>query len=117
MYKNFSEMPVWQKAKAAMVEAYRLAEKLPRHEQYAMASQIRSASLSMPGNIAEAFGRHHKKDKQNFYFYSRGSANETISHFLCATAVDYFSNEEIILVGQLCNEVIEELNKIIKSLD
>jgi len=82
-----------------------------------MASQIRSAALSIPGNIAEAFGRHHKKDKQNFYYYSRGSANETISHFLCANAVNYFSNEEVILIEKLCNEVIEELNKIIKSLE
>lgn len=82
-----------------------------------MSAQIRSAALSIPGNIAEAFGRHHKKDKQNFYFYSRGSANETKSHFLCAVEIGYFSNEEIILVDKLCNEVIEELNKIIKSLD
>ena len=110
-------MPVWQKAKEGMVEAYRLAEKLPKHEQYAMASQIRAAALSIPGNIAEAFGRHHKKDKQNFYYYSRGSANETISHFLCAIAGDYYTMDEINLVGQLCTDVIEELNKIIRSLD
>lgn len=117
MYKSFTEMPVWQKAKNVMVEAYRLADMLPKYETYSMASQIRSAALSIPGNIAEAFGRHHKKDKQNFYFYSRGSAYETISHFVCAMAVDYFKDEDIVLIKELCNEVIEELNKIIRSLD
>ena len=59
-------MAVWQKAREAMKEAYRLANMLPKHEQFAMGQQIRTSSLSMPGNIAEAFGRHHKKDKKNF---------------------------------------------------
>jgi four helix bundle protein len=99
-----------------MQEAYRLADKLPKHELYAMATQVRDASLSIPGNIAEGFGRYHKKDKINFYYFSRGSAYEIISHFLCATAVGYFMEKETEIVVRLCNEVIEDLNRIIKSL-
>ncbi len=117
MYNSFDEMPVWQKAATAMQEAYKLADKLPGHEKYAMATQIRTAALSIPGNIAEAFGRQHKKDKQNFYYYSRGSAHEVISHLYCAVKVDYFEAPELKHTVQLCYEVIEALNKIIRSLD
>ncbi len=116
MYKSFEEMPVWQKAQDVMQEAYRLADKLPKHELYAMSTQVRDASLSIPGNIAEGFGRYHKKDKINFYYFSRGSAYEIISHFLCAKTVGYFPGQEIELVVSLSKEVIEDLNRIIKSL-
>ncbi len=98
------------------MELYTLAERLPKHEMYAMGQQIRNAALSIPGNIAEGFGRHHTKDKINFYFYSRGSAYESISHILCAVTLDYFTLMEINRAQQLCNHVIENLNKIIKSL-
>ena len=77
--------------------------------------QMRAAAISMAGNIAEGFGRHHTKDKMNFYFFSRGSAAEEISHLLCANKVGYFSNVEILPTMQKCRQVIEELNKIVKT--
>ena len=116
MFNHFSEMPVWQKAEKAMVEVYKLADKLPDYEKYSMAKQLRDAALSMPGNIAEAFGRHHAKDKSNFYYFSRGSAHECVSHLLCGVSVDHFSLTEIELAVNCCNIVIEDLNKIIKAL-
>jgi four helix bundle protein len=33
---------------------------------------------SISANIAEGFGRHHKKDKIKFYHYSRGSVPECV---------------------------------------
>jgi four helix bundle protein len=109
-------MPVWQKAERAMVEVYRLADKLPDYEKYSMAKQLRDAALSIPGNIAEAFGRHYPKDKSNFYYFSRGSAFECISHLMCAVSVDHFTTPEIENAVSCCNIVIEDLNKIIKTL-
>jgi four helix bundle protein len=116
LFNDFTEMPVWQKAMDAMKAAYDLADKLPKHEQYALSSQLRDAAVSMPGNIAEAFGRQHKKDKLNFYYYSRGSAYETRSHALVAVKVTYVTTEEIADVNTSCLAVIEDFNKIIKAL-
>ena len=109
-------MPVWQKAMDAMKAAYDLADKLPKLEQYALCSQLRDAAVSIPGNIAEAFGRHHERDKINFYYYSRGSAHEVRSHALVAVKVKYVARQEIDEVNNICLAVIEDLNKIIKSL-
>jgi four helix bundle protein len=39
--------------------------------------QIVRAADSIASNLAEGFGRYHFKDKANFYYYSRGSAQET----------------------------------------
>ena len=55
-------------------------------------------------------------DKKNFYEFARGSANETKSHILYGSAVGYFIKEEClsILIGY--DDLIFELNKIIKTL-
>jgi 23S rRNA-intervening sequence protein len=66
-YNYFTEMPVWQKADEIVGEVYRLTEDLPKREDYALCSQFRNAAVSIAGNIAEGFGRGHKKDKINFF--------------------------------------------------
>jgi four helix bundle protein len=114
-YKDFTEMPVWQLAIDIVSNIYKLTEKLPKKEDYALCGQMRSAAISIAGNIAEGFGRHHTKDKLNFYFFSRGSASEEISHLLCGCKVGYFSTQEVTPIQEKCKQVIEELNKMIKS--
>jgi four helix bundle protein len=114
-YHDFTEMPVWQLAIEIVEEAYKLTEKLPKREDYALCGQLRKAAVSIAGNIAEGFGRGHKADKINFYYYSRGSANEVRSHLLCGHHVTYFSKEEIDTINDKCKKVVEELNKIIKG--
>ena len=61
-------MPIWQKAMKISEDLYNLTEGLPRKEDYGFTSQIRRSALSIPANIAEAFGRNHTLDKINFYY-------------------------------------------------
>ena len=110
-------MPVWQKADEIVGEVYKLTEILPKREDYALCSQLRDAAISIAGNIAEGFGRGHKKDKINFYFYSRGSCFEVRSHLYSGKTVGYFSVEQIKPIDEKCMKVVEELNKIIKGLN
>src|SRR5262250_3413500 len=95
-YNNFTEMPVWQLAIKIVYKVYSLTDKLPKREDYALCGQMRSAAVSIAGNIAEGFGRNHTKDKVNFYFYSRGSASEEISHLICGHELGYFSHIEVL---------------------
>lgn len=73
-------MPVWQKSMELAVRVFKFTDNLPRKEDYGFTSQIRNSALSVPGNIAEGYGRHHIKDKVNFYYIARGSLTETLSH-------------------------------------
>ena len=115
-YHDFTEMPVWQKADEIVGDVYKLTACLPKREDYALCSQLRDAALSIAANIAEGFGRGHKKDKINFYFFSRGSCFETRSHLYSGKTAGYFSDEQIKPIDQKCMKVVEELNKIIKGL-
>lgn len=65
-FTSFEEMPVWQKSMEMAVKIFKLRENLPRKEDYGLTSQVRRSGLSVPGNIAEGFGRKHTKDKLNF---------------------------------------------------
>lgn len=115
-YLDFTEMPVWQAGDRVLEMIYKMTESLPRREDYALCSQLRSAAVSITGNIAEAFGRGHMKDKINFYYFARGSAFEVRSHLLAGIKAGYFSAEQIQEADQSCRDITEALNKIIKGL-
>lgn len=116
MYKNFSEMPVWQKAQEVSCKVFQLTKALPRAEDYGLTSQIRKSANSVTANIAEAFGRKSKKDKSLFYVFARGSAFETQSHLLYGQKVKYFESNNVNDLIQSYNQLIFDLNKIMKSL-
>lgn len=115
-YNSFEDMVVWQKALDLSVKIFKLTEKLPRKEDYGLTSQIRRAALSVPGNIAEGFGRKHTKDKLNFYYDSRGSLAETKNHLIYGKRVNYFTQTDCGDLMQLSDDIWKELNMLISSL-
>ena len=72
-YKDFTSMPVWQKALKLLIEVYQLTRKYPDHEKYGLVSDMRRAANGVLHNIAEGYGRYKNKDKTHFYKISRGS--------------------------------------------
>jgi four helix bundle protein len=115
LYSSFEDMPVWQKGMELAERVFALTETLPKKEDYGLTSQIRRSALSVPGNIAEGFGRRHTKDKLNFYYMSRGSLAETKSHLIYGFKVGYFQESELSELLELTANIWEELNKLINS--
>ena len=109
-------MPVWQKAMELSVQVFKLTNGLPIKEDYGLTSQARRAANSINGNIAEAFGRKTNKDKSHFYTVTKGSAYETQSHLIYGEKVGYFNPAKIEEVNSKYDELIHELNKILKTL-
>lgn len=116
MYKSFKEMPIWRDAMEVAEEVFKLSENLPRKEDYGFTSQIRRAALSIPANIAEAYGRNHTLDKVNFYYFARGSVTETQSHLEYGKRVGYLNPETVEELGRKLTGLYNDLNKIIVSL-
>ena len=115
LYLSFEDMPVWQKGTELAERVFILTETLPKKEDYGLTSQIRRSALSVPGNIAEGFGRRHTKDKLNFYYMSRGSLAETKSHLIYGFRVGYFQESELSGLLERIANIWEELNKLINS--
>lgn len=97
-YKSFEDMTVWKKGMDLAQKVFVMTERLPRREDYGLTSQMRRAALSVPGNIAEGFGRKHTKDKLNFYYASRGSLAETKSHMIYGVRIGYFDKDNCSLL-------------------
>lgn len=116
--KDFTEMPVWQKAFKLLLEVYRISHDFPNEEKFGMTSDFRRSANSVVHNIAEGFGRYEKFDKTRFYKISRGSSYEAISQSLASYALEFIKNKED--KERLVNgykEVIEELDSLIKSIE
>ena len=95
---------------------FRISDILPKKEDYGLTSQLRRSALSVSGNIAEAFGRYHINDKINFYYFSRGSLAETMSHLEYGTRVGYFKPEDVASIHSKLETLYESINTLIKSL-
>jgi four helix bundle protein len=115
LYSSFEDMTVWQKGMDLAERVFTITEGLPRKEDYGLTSQIRRSAVSVPGNIAEGFGRRHTKDKLNFYYVARGSLAETKSHLIYGFKVGYFQQSELTSLSELIENIWEELNKLINS--
>jgi four helix bundle protein len=115
-YKSFKEMPVWNEALELAEFVFRLTASLPRNEDYGLTSQLRRSALSISGNIAEAFGRFHVNDKINFYYFSRGSVAETMSHLEYGVRVGYFDANDMQNIQSRLENLYASLNRLVKSL-
>ena len=115
-FNSFRDFPVWKKSLEVSNKIFKLTEELPKVEDYGLTSQMRRSANSISANIAEAFGREHLKEKQNFYKYSRGSAYELQSHLLYEEKVNYFSKYSVKIYDKEIESIIISLNKIIKTL-
>jgi four helix bundle protein len=85
-------------------------------------AQFVDAVDSILANIAEGFGRHFKKDKVNFYRYSRGSLkecldwNEKAKHRKLIAEEEYhFIYKELDKLPLLINYLIKYTNEKLKE--
>jgi four helix bundle protein len=114
--KDFTELKVWQDGKALTVAIYRVTEAFPKKEMFGLTDQLRRAANSVCANIAEGFDRFHTKDKIRFYYNSRGSISECISHLLISCELNYLNQEQKDeLIGRF-KSVSRLLNNMISSL-
>ena len=115
-YRRFSQMPVSKEAMDVSVAIFNFSQSLPRVEDYALTSQIRRSSNSVPANIAEAFGRYHHGNKLNFYYNARGSLCETKSHLHYAAEIGYLSPSSKQQLDAQLDNVWRQMNQIIKRI-
>jgi len=115
-YKDFTSLPVWQKASRLLLIVYQVTKLFPDEEKYGLTSNMRRAANSVTENFAEGFGRYENKDKSRFYKISRGSSYELISQTHSAYSLGYMSTEDKLeLMGY--KDVIDELDRIIKTVE
>jgi len=87
--QSFRDVLVWQKAHAFALAVYHDTEKFPRHEMFALTSQLRRAAASVPSNFVEGFRKRTTPDKTRFYNIAQGSADECLYQLILAHDLKY----------------------------
>ena len=75
--RSFTELEVWQKAHALVLDVYRVTDRFPDRERFGIVAQLRRAAASIPANIAEGFGRRTTKELLQSVAISNGSLEES----------------------------------------
>ena len=105
-------MLIWQKGIEITEKVYLLTKSFPSEEIYSLTNQIKRATVSIPSNIAEGFGRNSTKSYVNFLKISRGSLYELETQLIIAEKQNFISDLDLL---QSINELISEEGKMINS--
>ncbi|MFQ5667701.1 MAG: four helix bundle protein [Candidatus Binatia bacterium] len=111
--RDFRDLEVWRLGKQLVLLTYRLTESFPASEMYGLTSQMRRAAVSIPGNIAEGFGRYHYMDRVKFLLNARGSLNELKSHLLIARELQFVEDGPAHTVRERLDTLSVKLNNLI----
>lgn len=117
MIADYRELVVWQKAMDLVEESYKITKLLPKDESFGLASQIRSAAVSIPSNIAEGQARHTKKEFLNFLSIARGSKAELDTQIQICIRLSYLTQTQAQMALALCEEAGKMLFSIMQKLD
>ena len=71
--KSYREIKSWQKSMELVTQIYKETECFPDSEKFGLTNQIRRASVSIPSNIAEGFGRNSLNEFIRFLNIARDS--------------------------------------------
>ena len=71
--KSYKDLLIWQKGIEIVVLTYKLVSSFPKDELYALSSQVKRSSVSIPSNIAEGYGRQSTQCYILFIKIARGS--------------------------------------------
>lgn len=117
MLKSYKDLKVWEKSYALCLDIYKVTKKFPSEEKFGLTSQIRRASVSIPSNIAEGYGRKTTQEYIYSLYVSYGSLCELETQLLLAKDLGYFSTNDHISIEKNLSEIERMLKALIKSLE
>lgn len=114
---DYRKLVVWQKSIDLVVKIYGIVKELPDEEKYALSDQLRRASISIPSNIAEGYGRIYNKELLHFLTISRGSLYEVETQLIIGKELGFFTDSKIEPALLLITEISKMLATLIKKLN
>lgn len=114
--RDFRTLKIWQDSHQLTLDIYKVTKTFPREELFALTSQMRRASASIPTNIAEGCGRGTNKDFARFLQIAIGSAYELDYHLILANDLSYLGshtykslNEKVIKLKKQTTALIQKV--------
>lgn len=114
--KSFQDLNIWKEAHQLALEIYKITRNFPKEEVYSLTSQLKRASISIPGNIAEGMGRNTTKELLSFLYNARGSLFEVIYYLILAKDLEYIKENVYNKLKERYNGLGKGINVFISRL-
>jgi four helix bundle protein len=109
--ETFEDLDVFRRAYAISLDLHRASLRFPSIEQHGLADQIRRASKSICGNLAEGFGKQRRSGAEfkRYLLMAIGSADEMQVWLRYCADLDYVDRE-------VCGRWRDEYRQIARML-
>ncbi len=114
---DYKQLDAWKQAMLLVKNIYELTKCFPKEELYGIVSQIRRSAVSVPSNIAEGIGRHHKRDTIQFLHIARGSLYELETLFSIASMLNMIPDPEVDETSGNITRNLQLLNGLIRYFE
>jgi four helix bundle protein len=116
--QSYKDLLIWQKGIQIAEIIYRLTKTFPSEELYALSSQMKRASVSIPSNIAEGYGRNSTQSYIHFLKIARGSLYELETQLILADKLHFIRQPtDLESTLALLTEESKMLNSFIRKLE
>jgi four helix bundle protein len=110
--KSYRDLRVWQASMDLVTRIYETTRGFPKHEVYALCSQMQRAAVSIPSNIAEGHEREHIKEYLHHPSMAQASLAELETQMEISLRLGYTQAEQF---GRLFN-FTQSLARQVRSL-
>jgi four helix bundle protein len=115
--RDYKKLEVWKKAHLLTKQVYKtIVPLMPSEERFALTSQLRRSSYSIPLNIVEGCGRNTDKDFAHFLDNALGSALEVEYSCFLIYDLEYIPEDIYNQINNEINEIKAMLISFIKFL-
>lgn len=113
-YLQLNQITAYTKAFHLSNIVWELAINMDSFAKYTIGQQFVNAIDSISANIAEGFGRYHKKDKIKSYYYSFGSVKECLDWNEKARVRKLINEEVYAKIFAVLETLLKEIHQLIK---
>lgn len=115
---NFRKLSIWENGIEIVKDTYTTTKEFPKHEVYALSSQMQRCSVSIPSNIAEGTSKGTDKHFVQYLETALGSAFEWETQLIISFEIGYISDKtfkhlerKIQIIQGMITRFIENLSK------
>lgn len=113
-YLQLNDLTSYKSAFGFSNEVWNLVIKWDYFAKDTLGKQFVNAADSISANIAEGFGRYHKRDKIKFYYYSLGSIKECTDWCNKARIRNLIPEDIYVKINEVLERLPREIHQLIK---